>query len=322
MSPATWPMKTWHSISHFQTMSCRVIPSLRSSKLLSLNRRVSILLNPNSEGFADTYQSIITDINEIGGFVTFVDNLNRASRKMGQAFRRASGRFRTTSTTDATSSWSTPMNVVDRKPPTVTTTINEEIPKTARLGAAPDSGMVSNDTTNMIFVLSFHDYTDSQEELEFGEIFDVLNTKLFMFNWCEDVNLGRNADNVLEERDPKFDAMLGQMVGRIKSKPGGKLEMGEAFVVEQYKRPLPKLRNTKPDYSSIEDAQTPSGTLNVAQLRHIVLLHEGKAADQNGPMNAQQIAEKFRVDVAEVHKILQFISLPPEEEKKEDGNKF
>ncbi|KAM6545196.1 hypothetical protein CsatB_025932 [Cannabis sativa] len=196
---------------------------------------------------------------------------------MGQAFRRASGRFRTTSTTDATSSWSTPKNVVDRKPPTVTTTINEEIPKTAQLGAAPDS---------------------------------------------EDVNLGRNVDNVLEERDPKFDAMLGQMVGRIKTKPGGKLEMGEAFVVEQYKRPLPKLRNTKPDYSSIEDAQTPSGTLNVAQLRHIVLLHEGKAADQNGPMNAQQIAEKFRVDVAEVHKILQFISLPPEEEKKKDGNKF
>lgn len=31
----------------------------------------------------------------------------------------------------------------------------------------------------------------------------------------------------LEERDPKFDAMLGQMVGRIRAKPGGKLEMGE-----------------------------------------------------------------------------------------------
>jgi len=36
-----------------------------------------------------------------------------------------------------------------------------------------------------------------------------------------------NTDNILEERDPKFDAMLGQMVGRIKSKPGGKPEMGE-----------------------------------------------------------------------------------------------
>lgn len=36
-----------------------------------------------------------------------------------------------------------------------------------------------------------------------------------------------NADNVLEERDPKYDAMLNHMVGRITSKPGGKLEMGE-----------------------------------------------------------------------------------------------
>lgn len=34
-------------------------------------------------------------------------------------------------------------------------------------------------------------------------------------------------DNILEKRDPKFDAMLGQMVGRITTKPGGKPEMGE-----------------------------------------------------------------------------------------------
>ncbi|XP_056175479.1 uncharacterized protein LOC115667850 isoform X2 [Syzygium oleosum] len=36
-----------------------------------------------------------------------------------------------------------------------------------------------------------------------------------------------DADNVLEERDPQYDVMLSQMVGRIRSKPGGKLEMGE-----------------------------------------------------------------------------------------------
>nr|DAD41087.1 TPA_asm: hypothetical protein HUJ06_015410 [Nelumbo nucifera] len=36
-----------------------------------------------------------------------------------------------------------------------------------------------------------------------------------------------NRENVLEERDPGYDAMLSQMVGRIRSKPGGKLEMGE-----------------------------------------------------------------------------------------------
>lgn len=39
-----------------------------------------------------------------------------------------------------------------------------------------------------------------------------------------------NAENLLEERDPKFDSMLNQMVGRIKSKPGGKPEMGEVGI--------------------------------------------------------------------------------------------
>lgn len=36
-----------------------------------------------------------------------------------------------------------------------------------------------------------------------------------------------NAENMLEERDPQYDDMLNQMVGRIRTKPGGKLEMGE-----------------------------------------------------------------------------------------------
>ncbi|CAB4262733.1 unnamed protein product [Prunus armeniaca] len=129
-----------------------------------------------------------------------------------------------------------------------------------------------------------------------------------------------NVDNVLEERDPSYDAMLNQMVGRIKSKPGGKLEMGEAFVVEKYKRPLPKLRDTKPDSGRYEERPAAPGTLNVAQLRHIILLHQGKAEDHNGPMEADQIADKFRVDVAEVRKILQFVSLPPEDSSKQKNN--
>ncbi|CAJ1963431.1 unnamed protein product [Sphenostylis stenocarpa] len=126
-----------------------------------------------------------------------------------------------------------------------------------------------------------------------------------------------NTDNILEERDPKFDAMLGQMVGRIKSKPGGKPEMGEAFVVEKYNRPMPKLRNTKPDSGRNEERPVPAGTLNVAQLRHIILLHEGKADDYNGRMDAHQIAEKFQVDYVQIQRILQFLSQPPESSSKD-----
>ncbi|KAG2316043.1 hypothetical protein Bca4012_066887 [Brassica carinata] len=119
-------------------------------------------------------------------------------------------------------------------------------------------------------------------------------------------------DNVLEERDPKYDTMLNQMVGRIKAKPGGKAEMGEASVVETSKRPLPKLRNTTPESTRYEEKPVPQGTLNVAQVRHIMLLYQGKAQDHNGPMSVDAIARNYRIDVSQVQKITQFLSLPPE----------
>ncbi|KAL1197443.1 hypothetical protein V5N11_012025 [Cardamine amara subsp. amara] len=121
-----------------------------------------------------------------------------------------------------------------------------------------------------------------------------------------------NEDNVLEERDPKYDTMLNQMVGRIRAKPGGKAEMGEASLVETSKRPLPKLRNTTPESTRYEEKPVPQGTLNVAQVRHIMLLYQGKAQDHSGPMSVNEIAAKFRIDVSQVQKITQFLSLPPE----------
>ncbi|KAJ9537689.1 hypothetical protein OSB04_030422 [Centaurea solstitialis] len=125
------------------------------------------------------------------------------------------------------------------------------------------------------------------------------------------------ADNVIEERDSQYDAMLNQMVGRIQTKPGGKLEMGEAFVVDKYNRPMPKLRNTTPETGRYEERPAPPGTLNVAQLRQIILLYHGKADDHNGPMDVNQIAEKFRVDVAQVQRMVQFLSMPPENANKQ-----
>lgn len=91
-------------------------------------------------------------------------------------------------------------------------------------------------------------------------------------------------------------------------------------MVEKFNRPMPKLRNTKPDFGRNEERPVPAGTLNVAQLRHIILLHEGKADDYNGRMDAHQIAEKFRVNVVQIQTILQFLSLPPENSSK-DKNK-
>lgn len=82
--------------------------------------------------------------------------------------------------------------------------------------------------------------------------------------------------------------------------------------MEKYKRPLPKLRNTTPDSGRYEERSAPAGTLNVAQLRQIILLSQGKAEEQAGPMEVHQIAEKFRVDVTHIQNILQHVSLPPE----------
>ncbi|KAK4388455.1 hypothetical protein Sango_2452100 [Sesamum angolense] len=129
-----------------------------------------------------------------------------------------------------------------------------------------------------------------------------------------------NAENVLEDRDPQYDAMLSQMVGRIRSKPGGKLEMGEASVVEKYKRPLPKVRNTTPESGRYEQRPVPPGTLNVAQVRQIILLHQGKSDDHDGPMDVPQIAERFRIDAAQVQNILKFVALPPEDDSKRKNN--
>lgn len=82
--------------------------------------------------------------------------------------------------------------------------------------------------------------------------------------------------------------------------------------METSKRPLPKLRNTTPESTRYEEKPVPQGTLNVAQVRHIMLLYQGKAQDHSGPMSVNEIAEKYRIDASQVQKIIQFLSLPPE----------
>ncbi|KNA05292.1 hypothetical protein SOVF_191810 [Spinacia oleracea] len=127
-----------------------------------------------------------------------------------------------------------------------------------------------------------------------------------------DGNSKSNAE-VLEERDPSYEAMLSQMVGKINTKPGGKLEMGEAYVVQKTKRPLPKVRNTTPETGRYEERPVETGTLNVAQLRHIMRLHQGKDDENDGPLGLKEVADRFRVDALQLERIFQHVSLPPED---------
>ncbi|CAN6468144.1 unnamed protein product [Victoria cruziana] len=145
-----------------------------------------------------------------------------------------------------------------------------------------------------------------REEARFGAAADA-----------ESSSENRSESSVLEEKDPEYDAMLRQMVGRITAKRGGRPEMGEASVVERYNRPMPKLRDTKPGAGYDEERAVPPGTLNVAKLRQVFLLHEGKADGQSRAMDAKAIAETLKIDVVHVERILKHLSLPPEGSNKD-----
>lgn len=131
-------------------------------------------------------------------------------------------------------------------------------------------------------------------------------------NWDTkaDPNLAPDS-NVLERRDPRYDVMLNEMFGRVKVKPGGSAEMGDAAVVPKYNRPLPKLRKTSVDTSSGGEKTLAPGTFTVAQLRQMLLLHEGKAENQEKPMDPKGIADRVQLDVRVVQKIIHYVSLPP-----------
>ncbi|CAL9074842.1 unnamed protein product [Musa acuminata var. zebrina] len=111
--------------------------------------------------------------------------------------------------------------------------------------------------------------------------------------------------------------MLRHMLGKITSRSGGKLEMGEAGIVERYNRPMPKLRSSREEAGASGQKPLPPGTLSVEQVCQIILLHQGKAVDHPGVMDIQDIANKFGVDPGQVQQITQFMSLPPQDGKRE-----
>ena len=94
--------------------------------------------------------------------------------------------------------------------------------------------------------------------------------------------------------------------------------MLQAFVVQKASRPLPKIRNTTTDTGRYEDRPVTAGTLNVAQLRHMMHLYQGNTDEHDRPLELKEFAERFRVDVAQLERIFQHVSLPPEDD---DSNK-
>ncbi|KAJ8424184.1 hypothetical protein Cgig2_028309 [Carnegiea gigantea] len=119
---------------------------------------------------------------------------------MGQAFRRAAGKLRSTTIDTTSPSSSAPcryQNSSDRRPPVV-----------------PPEDRVH-----------IHGKNDA------GEV------------------SAKSSPEVSEERDPTYEAMLSQMVGRITAKPGGKLEMGELLPTTKQLVQAKKLRISSPSHS-------------------------------------------------------------------------
>ena len=75
------------------------------------------------------------------------------------------------------------------------------------------------------------------------------------------------------------------MVGRITSKPGGKLE--------GYNIPMPKVRSSKVEVKGEENPLS-SCTLEIPQLKQIQLLHAGESEEYSGPISMESIAEKIQ----------------------------
>lgn len=80
---------------------------------------------------------------------------------------------------------------------------------------------------------------------------------------------------------------------------------------------MPKLRSSREEAGASGQKPLPPGTLSVEQVCQIILLHQGKAVDHPGVMDIQDIANKFGVDPGQVQQITQFMSLPPQDGKRE-----
>lgn len=85
-----------------------------------------------------------------------------------------------------------------------------------------------------------------------------------------------------------------------------------------YTRSLPKLRSSTAEPGASEQKPLPPGTLSIEHVRQIILLHQGKAEDHPSKMDVQDIAKQYGVDVEHVQQIIQFMSLPPEEDGKKN----
>ncbi|KAL3690135.1 hypothetical protein R1sor_016444 [Riccia sorocarpa] len=106
-----------------------------------------------------------------------------------------------------------------------------------------------------------------------------------------------------EDRDPSFETMSREVLGTIRTRPGGRQEMGNAVVTEESTRPKPTDRHTTLQSGPDEETVMAAGTLNVKQIREVFLLYQEDGKD------VQSIAEQYKVDPELLKRVFKHTSL-------------
>ncbi|CAM6128195.1 unnamed protein product [Calypogeia fissa] len=124
--------------------------------------------------------------------------------------------------------------------------------------------------------------------------------------------------------DQNFVSMSQQIVGSITTRSAGQQEhptfrdgcssstnlfMAQLTTTREYSRPMPADRHTTLLTGPDEDRIHSPGTLNHAHIRELFLLYQGKADDQEKPMDVESLAAKFNVDVDLLKRVLCYNSL-------------
>jgi len=110
--------------------------------------------------------------------------------------------------------------------------------------------------------------------------------------------------------DPKYSVMVQQVVGKISTRPGSESEMGTAHVSSEFRRPKPMNRHTTAATGPDEEKVVTSGSLNIAGIREVLLLHQGLSEGQEKPLDAEALSKKYNVDVELLEGLFQYTTLP------------
>jgi hypothetical protein len=156
--------------------------------------------------------------------------------------------------------------------------------------------------------------------MEFKSARLCLKVKLYMSAAEMIIEPAQNTRDGLE-LEPKYAAMMQQVVGRISTRPGGTQEMGPAHEAAEYRRLKPTNRHTSALTGPDEERIVAPGTLNLAQIHELFHLYQQAQVEgqQEKPVDTQFLAQKFNVDVVLLEKVLHFSSLP-EKPKQDAGN--